>query len=178
MPHDQGTAAGGELVLRAAARPGPEAAIAAELLARTRAELPVLAGLGGPDELLAAAWLASLRSPRTRRAYAGDLAGWLAWLAVRGASVLDAGRMHADLWVAAQKDQGAEASTVRRRLAALSSFYATAPPTTWGTGSRSPGSPGRPLTRITPPPWAWPARRPAPWSRPPTADPRRCGPRR
>ena len=31
--------------------------------------------------------------------------------------------MHVDLWVAAQKDQGAEASAVRRRLSALSSFY-------------------------------------------------------
>ena len=46
--------------------PGP-AAIAAELLARTRAELPVLAGLGEREELLAAAWLASLRAPCAAR---------------------------------------------------------------------------------------------------------------
>ncbi|MDN5760404.1 MAG: hypothetical protein L0H59_18095, partial [Tomitella sp.] len=32
------------------------------------------------DRLLAAAWLASLRSARTRRSYAGDLLGWRAWL--------------------------------------------------------------------------------------------------
>ena len=83
-------AAGGELVARP---PGP-AAIAAELLARTRAELPVLAGLGEREELLAAAWLASLRAPRTRRAYAADVRGWLGWLAERGTDVLDAGRVH------------------------------------------------------------------------------------
>ncbi len=60
-------AAGGDLVPRAGARPLGPVAIAAELLARTRAELPVLAGLGEREELLAAAWLASLRAPRTRR---------------------------------------------------------------------------------------------------------------
>ena len=90
--------AGGDLVPWAGARPGP-VAIAAELLARTRAELPVLAGLGEREELLAAAWLASLRAPRTRRAYAGDVRGWLGWLAERGVDVLGAGRVHVDVWV-------------------------------------------------------------------------------
>ncbi len=113
----------GELVPRAGARPPGPAAIAAELLARTRAELPVLAGLGEREELLAAAWLASLRAPRTRRAYAGDVRGWLGWLADRGVDVLGAGRVHVDLWVAGQQDRGAESSTVRLRLSALSSFY-------------------------------------------------------
>ena len=61
-------AAGGDLVPRAGAEPPGPGAIAAELLARTRAELPVLAGLGEREELLAGAWLASLRAPRTRRA--------------------------------------------------------------------------------------------------------------
>ena len=116
-------AAGGELVPRAGARPPGPVAIAAELLARTRAELPVLAGLGEREELLAAVWLASLRAPRTRRAYAGDVRGWLGWLAVRGVDVLGAGRVHVDLWAAGQQDRGAESSTVRRRLSALSSFY-------------------------------------------------------
>jgi site-specific recombinase XerD len=125
MPDDQETARGGELELvpRAAVRLGPEAAIAADLLARSRAEFPVLAGLSERDELLAAAWLASLRSARTRRAYAGDLRGWLGWLDGRGADMLDAGRVHVDIWVAGQQDRGAEPSTVRRRLSALSSFY-------------------------------------------------------
>src|SRR5438128_12086537 len=88
----------GELVPRAGARPPGPTAIAAELLARTRAELPVLAGLGEREELLAAAWLARLRAPRTRRAYAGDVRGWLGWLADRGVEVLGAGRVHVDLW--------------------------------------------------------------------------------
>ena len=115
--------AGGDLVPWAGDRPLGPVAIAAELLARTRAELPVLAGLGEREEMLAAAWLASLRAPRTRRAYAGDVRGWLGWLAERGTDVLDAGRVHVDLWAAAQQDQGAEAASVRRRLSALSSFY-------------------------------------------------------
>ena len=116
-------AAGGDLVPWAGARPLGPVVIAAELLARTRAELPVLAGLGEREELLAAAWLASLRAARTRRAYAGDVRGWLGWLAGRGTDVLGAGRVHVDVWVAAQQDRGAESSTVRRRLSALSSFY-------------------------------------------------------
>lgn len=101
----------------------PVPAVAGELLARVRAELPAVAGLGPREELLAAAWrLTSLRSPRTRRACAGDLRGWLAWLEERGVDVLATGRVHVDLWVAGQTGQGAEAS-VRRRLSALSSFY-------------------------------------------------------
>ncbi len=47
-----------------------------------------MAGLPPREELLAAAWLMSLRSARTRRAYAGDLRAWLAWLAARGVDVL------------------------------------------------------------------------------------------
>ena len=39
------------------------------------------------------------------------------------ADVLGAGRVHVDVWVAGQQDRGAESSTVRRRLSALSSFY-------------------------------------------------------
>ena len=128
MAGDQVTAAvavtaGGELVPRAGARPPGQLAIAAELVARTRAELPVLAGLGEREELLAAAWLASLRAARTRRAYASDIRGWLGWLTERGVDVLDAGRVHVDVWAAGQQDQGAEAASVRRRLSALSSFY-------------------------------------------------------
>jgi|SRR5215467_7697414 len=96
---------------------------ATELVARVRAELPALAYLGPREELLAAAWLMSLRAARTRRAYAGDLRAWLAWLGERGIDVLAAGRVHADLWVAGQLEDGAEASSVRRRLSALSSFY-------------------------------------------------------
>src|SRR5271165_1060644 len=41
----------------------------------------------------------------------------------RDTGVLAAGRVHVDLWAATQLDDGAAASTVRRRLSALSSFY-------------------------------------------------------
>jgi len=101
----------------------PGAAAAVELVARVRAELPVMAGLPAREELLAAAWLMSLRSARTRRAYAGDLRSWLAWLAERGVDVLAAGRVHVDLWVRGQQDACAEPASIRRRLSALSSFY-------------------------------------------------------
>ena len=157
---DRGRRAGA----RAGARPPGPAAIAAELLARTRAELPVLAGLGEREELLAAAWLASLRAPRTRRAYAGDVRGWLGWLAERGTDVLDAGRVHVDLWAAGQQDRGAEASTVRRRLSALSSFYRYCAAHDLVHRIRLRGWRGRGWTRTTPPPSAWTATRPAPSS--------------
>ena len=158
----------------------PVPAVAGELLARVRAELPAMAGLGPREELLAAAWLMSLRSARTRRAYAGDLRGWLAWLEERGVDVLEAGRVHVDLWVAGQQGQGAEAASVRRRLSALSSFYRYCAAHDLMARSRRPGWHGRWWTRTTPPPSAWPATRPAPWSPPPTLTParRRCAPRR
>ena len=69
------------------------------------------------------AWLTGLRSARTRRAYADDVMAWLVWLAQRGTRALAAGRVHVDLWAATQLDAGAAASSVRRRLSALSSFY-------------------------------------------------------
>jgi integrase/recombinase XerD len=69
------------------------------------------------------AWLTGLRSARTRRAYAADLVAWLGWLAGRETGALAAGRVHVDLWAATQLDAGAAASSVRRRLSALSSFY-------------------------------------------------------
>jgi site-specific recombinase XerD len=48
---------------------------------------------------------------------------WLGWLAERDTGALAAGRVHVDLWAATQLDAGAAASSVRRRLSALSSFY-------------------------------------------------------
>ena len=101
---------------------GP-AALAAELLGRVREELPVVGELGEREQLLVSAWLTGLRSARTRRAYAGDVAAWLGWLADRETDVPAAGRVHVDLWAATQLDAGAAASSVRRRLSALSSFY-------------------------------------------------------
>jgi hypothetical protein len=73
---------GAELVPAAQGRTFPPgvAVVAGELLDRACRELPMLAELGEREQLLAAAWLASLRSARTRRAYFTDLgnAGLLA----------------------------------------------------------------------------------------------------
>jgi site-specific recombinase XerD len=99
------------------------AVLAGELLGRVRAELPAVGELGEREQLLVSAWLTGLRSARTRRAYAGDMVAWLGWLAGRGTGALAAGRVHVDLWAAAQLDAGAAESSVRRRLSALSSFY-------------------------------------------------------
>jgi integrase/recombinase XerD len=101
----------------------PAAALADELVTHVLGELPALGGLGERDRLLAAAWLAGLRSARTRRSYAGDLLGWQAWLGERGVGVLDAGRVHLDLWVRGQQGAGAGDASVRRRLSGVGSFY-------------------------------------------------------
>jgi site-specific recombinase XerD len=106
-----------------AAERTPAAAMAGELVAHVVAELPALAALEDRDRLLAAAWLASLRSARTRRSYAGDLLVWQAWLAERGLEVLGAGRVHVDVWVRAQQHAGAGDASVRRRLSGIGSFY-------------------------------------------------------
>lgn len=97
--------------------------VAAALLSRLDAEYPVLAQLPTRERLLAAAWLGSYRSARTRRAYAGDLAAWLDWLHELDLDVLGARRVHVDLWVRQLLDTGAAASSTARRLSALSSFY-------------------------------------------------------
>lgn len=76
---------------------GPGVGAADELIAYVLGEMPALAVLEDRKRLLAAAWLASLRSARTRRSYAADLLGWRAWLTTRGVDVLAAGRVHVDL---------------------------------------------------------------------------------
>jgi site-specific recombinase XerD len=107
------------------ATPAPISApsVAGALLVQLDAEHPVLGGRSDRERLLAAAWLAGYRSPRTRRAYAGDLAGWLDWLAGLGVDVLDARRVHVDLWTRHLLDSGAAPSSTTRRLSAVTSFY-------------------------------------------------------
>lgn len=63
-----------------------------EPLGRVRAELPAVGGLGEREQVLVAVWLTGLRSARTRRAYARDVAAWPGWLAARDTGVLAAGR--------------------------------------------------------------------------------------
>ena len=108
--------------LRPASSPGAGPAAAA-MLDRFATEHPVLATLPARERLLAAAWLTSYRSARTRRAYAGDLAAWLDWLHGIDVDVLHARRVHVDLWVRQLLDAGAAGSSTSRRLSALSSFY-------------------------------------------------------
>ena len=105
------------------ATPGDSATVALELVDRATAEFPVLVELGERERLLVSAWLASLRSARTRRAYLQDVHAWLGWCEERGVDVLAAGRVHVDLWVGGLVEAGAEASTTRRRLSGLSSLY-------------------------------------------------------
>lgn len=97
--------------------------VAGEVLEHMTAELPALAHRGERDRLLLATWLLGLRSARTRRAYLGDVAAWLDWLAARNVEVLDARRVHVDLWVSVQLSAGSAESSVRRRLSALTRFY-------------------------------------------------------
>ena len=104
---------------------GPaSAAPGVELLERVSDDVAVLAGLTDPRlQLVVAGWLAGFRSTRTRRAYGADLAAFAAWCAPRGLDVLSARRVQVDLHITGMLDAGAAASTVARRLSALSSFY-------------------------------------------------------
>ncbi|WP_157647371.1 tyrosine-type recombinase/integrase [Actinomycetospora chiangmaiensis] len=68
-------------------------------------------------------WLSKFRSPRTRRAYAGDLLIWQRWCAARGVDPLRARRVQVDLYLADLLDGGAAPTSAGRRLSALSSFY-------------------------------------------------------
>src|SRR5260370_24505363 len=80
----------------AASAPGAgPAALAVELLDRVRAELPVVGERGEREQFLVSAWLTGLRSARTRRAYAGDVAAWLRRLPGRGPPAAAAGRVRA-----------------------------------------------------------------------------------
>ena len=62
------------------------------MLGEMAAALPAVGGLGKREQLLISEWLTGLRSARTRRAYAGDLVAWLAWLGARGTDAFGAGR--------------------------------------------------------------------------------------
>lgn len=73
--------------------------------------------------LLVSGWLSGFRSPRTRRAYAGDLLLWQRWCAARGVDPLRARRVQVDLYLAHLLDEGSAPTSAGRRLSALSSFY-------------------------------------------------------
>ena len=71
---------------------------------------------------LVSGWLAGFRSPRTRRAYAGDLLAWQQWCRTHSVDPLRARRVQADLYLAGLLEGGAAPTSAGRRLSALSSF--------------------------------------------------------
>lgn len=79
----------------------------------------------GGDALRAAvaAWLASLRSPDTRDAYARDLRDWLTWLDRHAVDAWRPRRAHADLYRKHLEGTGLGPGSVRRKMSAVSSFY-------------------------------------------------------
>lgn len=87
--------------------------------------MPNLGCISEPElQLLASGWLAGFRSPRTRRAYAGDLAAFNRWRGERDLHVLRAGRVQLDLYLADLLAQPQAPSSVSRRISsALWSFF-------------------------------------------------------
>jgi site-specific recombinase XerD len=81
------------------------------------------------DDLIAG-FLLSKRSPRTRAAYAADLASWRTWCATLDVDVLAAGIHHADAYLRLLAETGdprtgrpLAAASIARRTAALHGFY-------------------------------------------------------
>src|SRR5437867_4161270 len=72
---------------------------------------------------LAVAWLATHRSWNTRTAYEADLAWFAAWCAQTGRTPLRVTPADVEGYRADCEAAGSSAATVRRRLAALTSFF-------------------------------------------------------
>lgn len=72
---------------------------------------------------LTAAWLLSFRSPNTQKAYRRDLQTWLAWCGRHQLDPLQARRGHVDAYARQLEHDGAAASTVARKMSAVSSWY-------------------------------------------------------
>ena len=85
----------------------------------TRAEFQ---GLGEiPPE---AEWFANIRNAATRRAYANDVGAFAAFAGIREAQEMrQVTRAHVIAWRRTLEERGLAASTVRRKLAALSSLF-------------------------------------------------------
>jgi integrase/recombinase XerD len=104
--------------------PGQRAAPALERLTDLAGQsLPATQWQDPRVRLLAAGWLSGFRSPRTRRAYAGDLLIWQRWCTAHEVDPLRARRVQVDLYLADLLDGGASPASAGRRLSALSSFY-------------------------------------------------------
>jgi integrase/recombinase XerD len=96
-------------------------------LAAAVAALPLPATDGDADRrwnlrTATASWLASRRSPHTRRAYFRDLADFLAWCGRTGLDPRAATRADVDAYAAA-RCRGMATASVARRLSTISSWY-------------------------------------------------------
>lgn len=76
-----------------------------------------------PLGALAGAWLAGYRSLATRNAYRSDLRKWLAYCEQHDLDPLAIRRSHVELFARQLEADGGAASSVARRLSALSSWY-------------------------------------------------------
>jgi integrase/recombinase XerD len=70
-----------------------------------------------------ARWLESLRSIGTKEGYARDATKWATWLAGRGVELHAATEAELTSWVAGLDDRGLAASTINRKVAAVTSYY-------------------------------------------------------
>jgi len=73
---------------------------------------------------LTAAWLAEYGSANTRAAYGRDLTAWTTWAEENGLDPLTAQRPHIAAWSRVMEAEGLRPTTIARRLASLSSFFA------------------------------------------------------
>ncbi|GLY74202.1 tyrosine-type recombinase/integrase [Actinoallomurus iriomotensis] len=76
-----------------------------------------------PPAPMVDAWLSSVRSANTRRAYRQDLREWTAWLHDRDAEPLTANRSHVEAWTASLERDGRAPATRTRKLSSIGSFY-------------------------------------------------------
>jgi integrase/recombinase XerD len=75
------------------------------------------------DDQLVAAWLLSLGSAHSARAYASDIGQWRGWLQDNDVLFLAALRAHVDAFAHLLVTLGAARTSVARKVAAVSSFY-------------------------------------------------------
>ena len=74
-------------------------------------------------ELLLAAFLKSKRSANTQAAYKIDVEQYLNYCASKGRSALEVDQTAADAWTASLEAQGLKASTIARKISAVSGYY-------------------------------------------------------
>jgi integrase/recombinase XerD len=78
---------------------------------------------GGSLPPLVLGWLAGQRSVHTRKAYLRDITDWLGWLAEHGTDPLGATEPDTAYWARHLEATGLAASTVARKISAMSSWY-------------------------------------------------------